>query len=215
MAVEEGAVGEIAFRRGTRGLWLVALMLVACAAQAGALYRWTDSEGRMHFGDRPPPANAGDVEQLDMPAFSGPERPADEDPYSILNQLGRLQESRELQERARLERAWADREYYLRQRELDLREQEAAASEPGSISGYVAPRYYPWRPNHRPGRPGHHPGRPGHRPPNRLPGFGGPDHPAYRPRPPYVAPHPPTGHPRPPVPEPRPAPRGATLNLRR
>lgn len=199
---------------GLRALLPAILLLVAPGALAGELYRWVDSEGRPYFGDRPPPEGAQQVERLSMPAFAMPERSADEDPYSILNQLGRLQESREAQERERRERAWMEREYALRRRELDVREQEATSADSGGAWGYVSP-VYPRPPGYRPGRPGHRPGRPVHRPRYSLPGFGGPDHPAFRPRPPYVAPQRPIVRPRPLQPEPRQSARGASANLRR
>jgi hypothetical protein len=194
-------------RLGISGLGLLVLLAVALSAEATTLYRWIDSEGRMHFGDRPPPGGVRQAEELELPTFTAPNLPADQDPYSILNQLDRMQEQRENRERERRERAQADREYYLRQRELELREQQATTSGPRDVRGIVHP-IYPWRPIHRPGRPGHRPGRPGRPPGNRLPGFGGPDHPAFRPRPPYVAPHPP-------VAKPLPSGRGATIDVRR
>jgi len=197
-----------------RVVWFAGLLLMAQGLLAAELYRWVDGEGRQHFGDRPPPGDVEQVERIRMPAFAPPGRPVDEDPYSILNQLERLEDSREARERERRERAWRDREYALRQRELDLREQEAEGAGSDPVRGYVGP-VYPRPPIHRPGGPGHRPGRPPQRPPYNLPGSGAPDHPAFRPRPPYVAPRPPMHHPRPPVPEPRPAGPGAAINLHR
>ena len=162
-------------------------------AHANTLFRWTDSEGRIHFGDRPPPADVEQVEELSVPSFAAPSLPADEDPYSILNQLGRLQAYRQNLERERRERARQEREYYLRKRELEAREQAAESSAGGPVYGYLRP-VYPRRPIHRPGGPGYRPGRPGP---------WEPVHPAYRP------------HPYPPAVMPRPLDRGASINLRR
>jgi arsenate reductase-like glutaredoxin family protein len=46
---------------GTR---LLAMLLLACAGLASAQqYRWTDDQGRVHYGDTPPPASAKDVQR--------------------------------------------------------------------------------------------------------------------------------------------------------
>jgi hypothetical protein len=167
------------------------------------LFRWIDSVGRMHFGDRPPPAEAEHVEELDMPSFATPSRPADQDPYSILNQLGRLEANRQHLERERRERALQEREYYLRKRELEALEQASDPSASGPVYGWPV---YPRHPIDRPGRPGHRPGhrpgRPKERAPNRIDRWYAPDHPAFRPR----------TRPRPGVPR---SPGGASINLRR
>jgi len=190
-------------------LLLVMLLTVGLVTQAYAnsLFRWTDSEGRLHFGDRPPPVDAGNVEELSMPTFAAPSLPAEQDPYSILNQLGRLEANRRDLERERQERAWQRQEYYLRKRELEARERAAEAPSGDPVFRYLRP-VYPRHPIHRPGRPGHRPGRPELQPPRRPPGFWEPDHPAYRPRPPVHLP-------RHPVVAPRVPGRGASVNLRR
>lgn len=195
--------------QGLRLLLLTALLATGpvTPACADSLFRWTDSEGRLHFGDRPPATDEGDVEELSMPTFAAPELPADQDPYSILNQLGRLEDNRRDLERERRERAWQEQEYYLRKRELEAREQAAEYPSGGSSWGYLRP-IRPRPPVHRPGRPGHRPGRPELQPPRRPPGLWEPDHPAYWPRPPLV-------RPRPPVPTPYHPGRGASVNLRR
>lgn len=194
---------------GLRFLLLTVLLATGPVTQAYAnsLFSWTDSEGRQHFGDRPPPAGVGHVEELSMPTFAAPSQPADQDPYSILNQLGRLEANRRDLERERRERAWQEQEYSLRRRELDAREQAAESPSGGSSWGYLRP-IYPRPPIHRPGHPGHRPGRPELQPPRRPPGLWEPDHPAYRPRPPLVWPRPPVATPYTPG-------RGASFNLRR
>jgi len=159
----------------------------------------------MHFGDRPPPAEVEHVEELNMPSFATPSRPADQDPYSILNQLGRLEANRQNLERERRERALQEREYYLRKRELEALEQASDQSTSGPVYGYGYgyPRtVYPRHPINRPGRPGHRPGWPNQRAPTRIDRWYEPDLPVYRPRP----------HPRPGAPRP---PGGASINLRR
>ncbi len=46
--------------------WMICtLSLLSClAAQAGGIYRWTDEAGRVHFGERPPPAGGGEAVKL-------------------------------------------------------------------------------------------------------------------------------------------------------
>jgi len=173
-------------RHGCRHLWLLLVLLAAHAssAQAESVYRWTDSEGRLHYGDRPPPSDAEQAEQLRMPSFAPPSPPVEEDPYSILNQVERLETSRRNLVRERREKQREDREYKLRMRELEAR--RAASQYP-----VVGPRYavpgpvYPVPPVHRPGLPGYRP---------RPPGIWEPDHPAYRPP---MHPHPPVAVPYP------------------
>ena len=178
------------------GLLILSTGGFATQPSADALYRWTDNEGRVHFGDRPPPADFHDLEDLGMPSFAPPAQPPDQDPYSIMNQLGRLQQNRQEIERERRERAWREREYYLRQRELEARERAAESAESGGVSGFLWP-VYPRVPGHWPGRPG----RPGYRPPHRPGLWPQPDNPVYRP------PHqPPAGMPRAP---------GASISIRR
>lgn len=43
---------------GRRGLWLLIGLLAAGAAYAAELYRWVDSEGKVHYTDTPPPPTA-------------------------------------------------------------------------------------------------------------------------------------------------------------
>jgi glutaredoxin len=41
---------------------VAAALLAAASSAAGQVYRWTDSSGKTHFTDRPPPASAKDVQ---------------------------------------------------------------------------------------------------------------------------------------------------------
>lgn len=49
------------------------LLILALPAAAGEIYRWTDAEGRVHFGDRPP---AGTGEALPLTSRPTPPAPA-------------------------------------------------------------------------------------------------------------------------------------------
>ena len=52
---------------------LIAMASAACAVQAQELYRWTDTNGRVHVTDTPPPANARAMETVrgGVPAGTG------------------------------------------------------------------------------------------------------------------------------------------------
>ena len=51
---------------------LIAFSLLAFALTAAAqLYRWTDANGKVHYTDTPPPANAKDVQKKEMARPSG------------------------------------------------------------------------------------------------------------------------------------------------
>jgi glutaredoxin-like YruB-family protein len=49
---------------------LLALFVVAGGAAAAGVYKWTDAEGRVHFGDRPPTGAAS--ETVAIPGVDGP-----------------------------------------------------------------------------------------------------------------------------------------------
>lgn len=179
-----------------RHWWLLMALLIAPFpyVQADSLYRWTDSEGNLHYGDRPPAGEAAQAEQLSMPSFAQPARSAEEDPYSILNQVERLETSRQNLMRERREKRREEREYDLRRRELEARKQALQPPENRRAYGYggIWRPVIPRPPIHGPGWPGHHP---------RSPGLWQPDHPAFRP----------PMHPRPPIAVPYPARGGAVI----
>jgi hypothetical protein len=47
--------------------WLLLVLLCAGLAQAQT-YRWVDKDGKVHYGDRPPPAAAGQVQERKLGA---------------------------------------------------------------------------------------------------------------------------------------------------
>ncbi len=171
--------------------WQLGLLLAVASHIAFAdpqpLYRWTDSEGSVHFTDQPPPGHAKAAEALVVPSYTAPALAPADDPYSILNQSKRMEAARKDLERERRERRERDREYALRQRELEAREQALRAPPTDSAPVYAYPRPVHPRP---PGRPGA--GWPDHRP--TPPTLWPPEHPAYRPpRPPLLRPAPSAG----------------------
>lgn len=53
------------------GVILALSLMAAFAAEAGTVYRWTDAQGRVHFGDEPPPgSNRG--ERVSLPDSAAP-----------------------------------------------------------------------------------------------------------------------------------------------
>jgi hypothetical protein len=170
--------------RGFGNLRLFALTLALAnipVASADMLYRWTDGQGQPHISDHPPPGDVGPTEQFHAPSYAAPDLPAADDPYSILNQAKRLEESRLRLTRERQEKQQRDREYELRRRELEARAAAQAAPASPPVYAYRRP-IYPRPPTHRPPRPDK-PGRPWT--------LWEPEHPAYRPYP-----RPPSGPPR-------------------
>ncbi|MGB5775567.1 MAG: DUF4124 domain-containing protein, partial [Sedimenticolaceae bacterium] len=89
-----------------RSLGMVALLLIGASSttQAETLYRWVDGAGQLHFSDMPPPDDATQAEELRTPAFTPPQMSPADDPYSILNQVRRLEAQREQLARERLAR---------------------------------------------------------------------------------------------------------------
>ena len=161
--------------RGHRHLCLLAAIALGnmATATADTLYRWLDEHGRPHFSDRPPAGEVARAERIELPSFAEPELPVDEAPYSIINQLKRLEESRE-----RLAREYREREEMRqRERELTLRQRELETQQHRQPPVGTPLFVYPRPPLGPP--PGHHPAWPVqlHRPPSLWQ----PDHPAYRP----------------------------------
>lgn len=63
--------------------WIAAALLAASASAAAQVYRWTDSSGKTHFTDTPPPASARDVQRKHG---AGPAEPDDgnaPEPYAL------------------------------------------------------------------------------------------------------------------------------------
>lgn len=92
----------------THSRWLLALALLMSGACAAAdIYRWTDAQGRTHYGDRPP---AGGAEKIVEPP-----PPSDLSPEEASAKLDAIRAQREAaaEERAKAqeEKAKADAEH--------------------------------------------------------------------------------------------------------
>ena len=143
-------------------------------ADSGAVYRWTDDRGVVHFSDSPPERPPPDTRVMPLPRLPPAAHP-EAQPFSVINQARRMAEERRARERARLEelRARAEVER-ARAQAPPLRGPEEGS---GAGRRYIVPLYPP-----------------AHR------RFGRPDlrefpegHPAYRP---YRGPRPTTPPPR-------------------
>lgn len=115
----------------TRLPWIPSLLTLLCCAfglPAGAeVYKWTDSEGRVHFGDRPPQTGA---ESVPLPRKAEPNAAptADQRRDKQRRLLHAFEEERRQERDARTQ---AQQEKVTRQRNCaeardDLRSQEAA-----------------------------------------------------------------------------------------
>lgn len=49
------------------------LLLLASAAQAGEIYRWTDAQGRTHYGDQPPASGGEKILEPPPPSALSPD----------------------------------------------------------------------------------------------------------------------------------------------
>ena len=55
------------------GLLSLLLLLMGATAQAGDIYRWTDAQGRTHYGDQPPASGAEKITEPPPPSDLSPE----------------------------------------------------------------------------------------------------------------------------------------------
>lgn len=109
-----------------RGLFVLGLCLSGSSASA-EVYKWTDANGQMHFGDRPPSSGAETVpvpESADAPAAVTPQERLEKQ-RKLLNAF----EEERRQKRDAAEQARKDREERIRKCNNlrdDLRNQENA-----------------------------------------------------------------------------------------
>lgn len=120
-------------------LFRLCLLVVATLAPAGyacadAIYRWVDDDGIVHFSDRAPRAGT-EVDTLRVNETNPSGYDPKADPYSILNQSGRIRDSLE-QLRDRRHSLRADRQEFTEYGPSIL------AREPGAH--YRASYYHPW-----------------------------------------------------------------------
>ena len=71
-----------------------ALALGATFAVADQVYKWTDSEGHVHFSQTPPPSTTAGVQQVNV-------NPAAPDPQSLQNQQDLIQAQQDQQKKAK------------------------------------------------------------------------------------------------------------------
>lgn len=143
---------------GRAGLgWMIGMLCASLAmAEDAVVYRWKDHDGRVNYGNLPPPGVG--AEPLDargrltvVPAPVIPRRPAPATP-SEADRLERLERELETERALRLERDQAERERAAQRAGLQA-ECEARYREPCDADGQPVGRRYivvPVRPPHRP-----------------------------------------------------------------
>ena len=82
------AIGE----RNHLALVIIAAMMSMGPAVAGEVYRWTDADGQVHYGQRPPDDAAG-ARSVQLPESVGPARTADPDGAQRRDRQRRLLEA--------------------------------------------------------------------------------------------------------------------------
>lgn len=81
-------------------------LLLSAASAAAEVYKWTDADGRVHFGDRPP-AGRGESLQLPAPAATAP-APTAEQRLEAQRRLLRAYDEERRQRRDTLEQSRRD-----------------------------------------------------------------------------------------------------------
>jgi len=126
---------------------------------AGPVYTWVDDSGITWFSDMPPPGEFVGVQMIEdlPPPAAG--MPVDEDFYSVINQVQRMETRRLLSEKLTAERLQAEAEASR------ARAETAAAQQPVILydnepDGYIFP-YYPGNHQHHHGKHPHRDHRPG------------------------------------------------------
>ncbi|MCG8316342.1 MAG: DUF4124 domain-containing protein [Pseudomonadales bacterium] len=85
--------------------WILIISLLA-GNVAAEVYKWTDEQGKVHYGDRPPHQQAAEV--LDMPKVKSQKTPMISDQERLRRQrklVDALREERELKEKQKKEAA--------------------------------------------------------------------------------------------------------------
>ena len=106
-----------------RGTWLLALAaLLATGAQA-QYYRWVDEQGKVHYGDRPPPSVAGKTQAMRHGAPAADKQL----PYAVREAIANFPVT--LYVAANCTEACRNGRDYLRQRDIPFSEKTVASSE--------------------------------------------------------------------------------------
>jgi hypothetical protein len=111
---------------GMRSARLFALFVVLAALPAAAdVYRWVEKDGRVHFGDRPPP---GSAERITVPVAPAPDAGLKHRRLKQRRLLDAFEEERQLQGQAAKEAAQEAerRRQFCRQAQHRLRGIEAS-----------------------------------------------------------------------------------------
>ena len=129
----------------------LAFFSASALADGQTVYKWTDSDGVLHYSDKPPQDSASDLQTLDLPALP-PQDPAKiaADQAALATSTAALVQQRQAEEALRqrdeelaLERA------QLAAEEQALQQQAAAAAEPAPVYAIYANSAFIPRSYHR------------------------------------------------------------------
>ena len=99
--------------------WLVIVLLTMTVAPAFAqAFRWVGQDGSLHLSDRPPPTKAQPWYPVEIPRYNQPSLPPKQNPYSVINQLKRMEERRVAVREKRWQERLEDLEQQRQRREL-------------------------------------------------------------------------------------------------
>ena len=149
----------------------ILISLPVAANDAEQVYTWVDDSGTTYFSETPPQEAATEAQLIEVlpPSGVAPGKVADDDYYSVINQVERMQTRRLENEKLVAERKQAEAEASKARAEAQAVLQNAYNND--SVSYYPVYSYYPRYRRHRPWRGhGHRPGhgyRPGHSRPGR------------------------------------------------
>ncbi len=149
---------------------LALIIPMASPMAAGQIYRWVDDQGNVHFSDQPPSSPSVSVQVQPMPSTAPASQP-DEMPYSVMNQVKRLQAEREQREAARRAEQLQRLEEARRLADIDAAEAQARQAEMQAERArqpvyFVYPGFHR-HPRHREDEPPAPPPRKDHQPDRR------------------------------------------------
>ncbi len=105
---------------------LVGLLVAACApATAQQIQKWTDANGRVHYGERPPPGQQTEAVQRGTFSSAGPDAPAGTAGSAKSTSVSDPEREFQERHRARLERDAATERAQANARAAEARAREA------------------------------------------------------------------------------------------
>ena len=106
--------------RASRGLFLAAAFAVALPAGAVTFYKWTDSDGKVHYGDTPPKAYAATAKRVEVDTTAVPAPPSRPLPDRVTREPARQPPAVDLLTQRRLTRERLEKSLEDARERLDL-----------------------------------------------------------------------------------------------